>query len=968
MTEVGSRILKAVVMGGGQGTRLRPLTCHLPKPMVPVCNRPVMEYCLELLQRHATTHVYVTLHYLADEVIAHFGNGSDFGLRMHYSVEQEPMGTAGSVHLLKDSLDSTFFVVSGDALTDFDLQAALQFHRKSKAKATLVLTRVHNPLEFGVVVVDEEHRIIRFLEKPTWGEVFSDTVNTGIYILEPDVLDLIPAGQAFDFSKDLFPLMLEQKMPLFGYVAEGYWCDIGTLEQYQDANRDLLTGKVDLTLPGKELRRGIHVGKGTRIHPGAQLEPPLVIGKNCRIREGARLLEGTVVGDNCIIEEGASLHRDVVWEDTFIGRKVRSEAAIIGRKVTLKSHTVVGEGAVLADEVTVGEGANVFPRVKIWPKKKVEPGAHVSLSLIWGQRWPSSMFGREGIVGLGNIELTSEFALKLGSAYGSLLSKGSTIILARDSHPASRMINRSLICGLISVGINVQDLRITPTPVTRFVLRNTAALGGIHCRLAKDDVRNLQIQFFDERGVNVGKSVERKIENSFFREEFRRTLMDEVGHIDFPGRTTEQYSEEFASKLDLELLKEAGFKVVVDYGSGGSSTVLPQILGRLGCESVSINAHLDPIRARELPFDSPLRLNQLSDIVTTLRADLGVLLDPVGERMALIDDKGEQIDGSTLLILMTILVGQTENGVLVAAPVSAPSVLESILLPKEGRVVRTGVDLRSLMHRSQLGRDRIRLAGTSEGELFFPDFSSGFDAMFSFVKLLELMSRHKVALSEVRALVPKIHQAKKELPCSSLEKGRLMRRLLEEMKDRDLEMTDGLKILSPGGWVLVVPAPSRPSLLLWSEGQTVEQAQNLISEISDVLTKLMEAPVTPEETTSVTPSLSHQNPTLPEEKSFHFWNTQRYLGVRARTFSEFLDTLHYIETSSLTYHFKRGDFSNWVEHELRDRWLADQIRMLEADPDRLESLRSSLVQLLSQSVHHRPPEETSGNLTESEAT
>jgi mannose-1-phosphate guanylyltransferase/phosphomannomutase len=953
-----ARHLKAVLMGGGQGSRLRPLTCHLPKPMVPICNKPVMEYCLELLQRHKVTHVYATLHYLADEVIAHFGNGSDFGLRMHYSVEQEPMGTAGSVHLLKDSLDSTFFVISGDSLTDFDLQAALKYHQKQNAKATLVLTRVPNPLEFGVVVTDEDGAVQRFLEKPTWGEVFSDTVNTGIYILEPEVLDLIPKGQSFDFSQDLFPIMLAQKMPLYGYVADGYWCDVGTLEKYQEAHQDMMAGRVDLELPGAVLRRDIHVGKGTRIHPGAQLEAPLVIGKNCRIREGARLLEGTVIGDNCIVEEGATLQRDVVWEDTFIGRKVRSQAAIIGRKVTLKANSVIGEGAVIADEVIIGEGATVHPRVKIWPKKNVEPGGNVSLSLIWGQRWPSSMFGREGISGLGNIEITSEFALKLGSAYGSVLPKGSTVTISREFHPATRMINRSLICGLISVGIEVQDLRIIPTPVSRFVLRNTTAVGGIHCRLGKDDVRKLQIQFFDERGVNIGKTTERKIENSFFREEFRRTLMDEVGKIDFPGRAVEQYSEAFAAKLELSLLKEAGFKVVVDYGSGGASTVLPQILGKLGCESVSLNAHLDPLRAREQPFDSAQRIGQLCDIVTTLRADLGVLLDPDGERMMLVDDKGEQIDGATLLILMTILISQTEPGALIAAPVSAPSVLESILKPTKGRVVRTGVDLRSLMHRSQLGRDRIRLAGTAEGELLTPDFSSGFDAMFCFVKLLELMSRHKVSLSEVRALTPKVHQLKMELPCSSLEKGRLMRRLLESMKQREVEMTDGLKILYPGGWVLVVPAPSRPSLMLWSEGQTAAQAQELITSISGVLNDLMETPGTPEEMMSVTPSLTHQNPTLPEEKAFHFWNAQRYLGVRARTFSEFLDTLHYIEASSLTYHFRRGDFSNWVEHELRDQWLADQIRMLEADPDRLDSLRASLVQLLSQSVHHRRPEET----------
>lgn len=944
--------LKAVVMGGGQGTRLRPLTCRLPKPMVPLCNQPVMEYVLQLLRRHECTHIYVTLHYLADEVISHFGNGSDFGLRMQYSVEQEPMGTAGSVGLLRESLDSTFFVVSGDALTDFDLQKALNFHRKKKAKATLVLKSVPNPLEFGVVVTDDEGRIVRFLEKPTWGEVFSDTVNTGIYILEPEVLELIPPGQAFDFSKDLFTKMLADSQDLYGYVAEGYWCDIGNLDQYRQAHQDLCHGRVHLSVPGAALRKGVLVGKGTQIHPGAQLEPPLVIGRNCRIREGARLLEGTVLGDNCIVEEGATLHRDVVWEDTFVGRKVRSKAAILGRKVTLKAHVAVGEGAVIADSVSVGEGANIDAGVRIWPQKSVEAGANVSLSIVWGQKWPAAMFGREGISGLGNIEITPEFALKLGSAYGSLLSKGSTVTLARDNHPASRMINRSLICGLVSVGVNVHDLRITPTPMSRFVLRSTTAVGGIHCRIDKDDVRNLQLSFFDERGVNISATVERKIENSFFREEFRRTLMDEVGHIEFPSRVLEQYTESFCSNLDLNQLKEAGFKVVVDYGSGGASVVLPRILGRVGCESVSLNAHLDPVRAREFSFDAKLRVKQLSDIVTTLRADLGVALDPDGERLVLVDDQGETIQGPSLLLIMAKLISRSEPGTLVAAPVSAPDALESILEPDGGRVIRTGVALRPLLHRSQLGRTRIRLAGTADGELLFPEFCSGFDAMFSFVKLLELLAQHKLSLSEIHEMTPKGVIHKMEVGCSSSEKGRLMRQLLERFKDREPEMTDGLKIRFSEGWVLVVPASSRPTMMLWAEAADQDQAEGLMKQVSDALLELLEQSVAAGDS-GLPVAPTSLNSMLPEEKAFHFWNGERYLGVRARTFIEFLDTLHYIDTSSLDYHFQRGDFANWVEHELRDAWLADQIRLLEADSQRKDSLRSSLVALLTQSVHHR---------------
>ena len=226
--------------------------------------------------------------------------------------------------------------------------------------------------------------------------------------------------------------------------------------------------------------------------------------------------------------------------------------------------------------------------------------------------------------------------------------------------------------------------------------------------------------------------------------------------------------------------------------------------------------------------------------------------------------------------------------------------------------------------------------------------------MFSFVKLLELLANHKVSLSEILQSTPKCYQSKREITCSSSEKGRIMRQLLNRYREKELEMTDGLKVRSENGWVLVVPSPARPSMMLWAEGTSQDTADALLQGMGDVILELLNQPAPVD--ANLPPAPSSLNSMLPEEKAFHFWNGQRYLGVRARTFIEFLDTLHYIESSSLVYHFKRGDFSNWVEHELKDTWLAEQIRMLEQDDDRKESLRSSLVNLLTQSVHHRARE------------
>src|SRR3712207_3869755 len=210
--------MRAVLMAGGSGTRLRPLTCDLPKPMVPILNRPIAQHIVNLLRRHRITEIIATLHYLPDVMRDYFQDGSDFGVQMTYAVEEDqPLGTAGCVKNIAELIDRTFIVISGDSITDFDLTAAIEFHKRKKSKATLVLTRVPNPIEFGVVITDEEHRIRRLLEKPSSSEIFSDTVNTGTYILEPEVLEYMPENQEYDFSKELFPLLLEKGEPMYGY-------------------------------------------------------------------------------------------------------------------------------------------------------------------------------------------------------------------------------------------------------------------------------------------------------------------------------------------------------------------------------------------------------------------------------------------------------------------------------------------------------------------------------------------------------------------------------------------------------------------------------------------------------------------------------------------------------------------------------------------------------------------------------
>ena len=279
--------MKAVIMAGGEGTRLRPLTSNQPKPMLPMANIPMMEHVVNLLRQHGFEDIVVTVAFMANAIRTYFGDGSEFGVRMVYATESTPLGTAGSVRNARDELDERFLVISGDVLTDIDLAEVVSFHEKRGGLATLALKAVDNPLEFGIVITNEDGSIERFLEKPTWGQVFSDTINTGIYVLEPEIFDFIPEGQPVDFSGETFPEALAAGKPLYGYVADGYWEDVGTLEAYLSSHQDILDQRVQVDINGFQLSPGVWLGKGAEIDPTVVIEGPAVIGDNCVIGPGA---------------------------------------------------------------------------------------------------------------------------------------------------------------------------------------------------------------------------------------------------------------------------------------------------------------------------------------------------------------------------------------------------------------------------------------------------------------------------------------------------------------------------------------------------------------------------------------------------------------------------------------------------------------------------------------------------------
>jgi len=830
--------MKAVVMAGGAGSRLRPLTINRPKPMVPIVNKPILMHILDLIKRHNITDIIITLQYMADVIQDYLGDGKALGLNIRYAIEESPLGTAGSVKNAQEYLDETFVVISGDALTDFDLTRIISYHRSRNALATLTLYRVPNPLEYGVVITDEDGRVQQFQEKPSWGEVISDTVNTGLYVLEPRVLDYFEAGIPFDFSKDLFPLLLHRGEPLYGCVAEGYWCDVGNLREYLRANRDVLEGRVHLEPLGEEREAGLWCEEKVEIAPDAQLHGPVFLGYGVKIKSGVTIHGPSVIRDYTVVDSRAHIDHSVVWRNSYIGEAVELRGAIIGRQCSVKSHAVVFEGAVIGDVSFIGERAIIHSNVKIWPEKVIEAGTTVKASVIWGSQVRRILFGRHGVTGLVNVDLTPEFAAKLGAAFAANLPTGASVTIGRDPHRSSRMIKRAIISGLPSAGVNVQDLRTVPIPVTRYITRISEAQGGIHVRLAPYDPRIVDIKFMNGDGSDLSKEAQRRIERIFFREDSRRVYLDEIGTIEYAPRVIERYTESFLSSLNVDAIQQAGFYLIVDYASAPTSLVLPGILAGLKCDVVALNANMDPNKMSVSQEEFNASIRQLSLICRALKTDLGVRIEVGGERIYLVDGEGHIIPPVSACAAMAYLALRRNPGGTIAVPVNMPSLFDRIASKYNGKIIRTRCNLTSLMEAAK--SHPLIMAGDGNGNFIFPHFQPVADGLMAIAKLLEFLATEEVALSQVLADLPPYFTARRRVSCPWEHKGTVMRLLNEQYREHLEEQIDGVKIRMGDEWVLILPDPDRPHFEIYAESGSTEQAEALADKYARIVENLRE--------------------------------------------------------------------------------------------------------------------------------
>jgi mannose-1-phosphate guanylyltransferase/phosphomannomutase len=796
-------------MAGGFGTRLRPLTNNIPKPMVPIVNKPILEHIINLLKTHKIKDYVILLFYMPDMIKEYFGDGRKFGVKIKYVIPGQDFGTAGAVKLAEKYIDDDFIVISGDVLTDFNLTDIKNFHDSKKTIATLSLYSSKNPLQFGIVLTDKQSRIVRFLEKPSSSEVFSDTINTGIYIFDRKIFGYIPGNENYDFSKDLFPLLLKKSIPIFGYKTKGYWRDVGNLEEYIEANMDTLKGKISYIKTSD--KNGNCLSKRAKIDKTAEIE-------------------NSIIGDNVVVEKDSVIKNSVLWNGVRVSSDSKLLFDVVGSNCYIGQNTRINDYVFIGDNCKIGNNVFISSSLKIWDNKQIENNEKVTRSLIYDDRFFSELFTDSRITGLSNLQINPEFGSKLGSVYGAYMGKGSKIIIARDSDYISNMIKRSITSGIMSAGVNIIDAQVIPIPILRQELKSGEGTGGIFVRKSPFDRMSTDIIFFDNDGRDLSSNKTKAIERIFFSEEYKRAEFDKVGSIKYQERTNEKYKKHFLNCLDLQAIRKKKFRIVLDYSYGIASTIFPNILGEFNCEVVSLSAHLDSEKITRSVEELRTSLNNFTYVVKSLNYDIGFMIDSGGEKIWLSTAEGKDLSGDRLIALvLKLFLIATEGVKKIAVPVPVSGEVDLVAAEFGVEVVRVKDTHYSMM--KACDDSDVKFVGGMRGGFLFPDFLYSTDGMFSVAKILELIARSNTSIEELDKTTPKLFMIKENIICSKDEKGSIMRKFMEDTIQYRQELIDGVKVyIDKNSTVLCIPDKDRNIVHLNVESPSKVKSVNLMNE------------------------------------------------------------------------------------------------------------------------------------------
>lgn len=758
-------------MAGGEGTRLRPLTCDCPKPMIRLMERPVMQYALALLRQHGITDIAVTLGYLPDAIRDYFGAGDDFGVSLRYTTETSPLGTAGGVRQARRFLDEPFVVLSGDGVTDLDLTDAIAFHRRKGALATLVLKRADNPLDYGVVLTDADGRLRSFHEKPEWGDVISDTVNTGIYILEPEVLDHIPPDRPCDFGQELFPALVRQGLPVFGYVMEGYWCDIGDVRAYLQAHADALEGRIHVEGLTHPQTRVIQL-PGASVDRSAVLEGPCLIGMNAKVLPGAYVGPYSVVGAGGVIGEGASLKRSVLWPGARLMKGAQARGCVLAAGASLGESAQAYEESVLGTGASLGQRAVLLPGVKLWPGKRGADGERLDANLIWGSRG-------DGRFTAGALALsTPGQALRAAQAVCAVL-RPRELLLGRAPGGRSAALWHAAASGAMAQGARVLDAGECTLPQLRHAVQALRCDGGIL-------VEARRLTPLNALGAHLPNRQQRAVAGQNARQDFTPPFQREAPPIEAAGGLRAAYVAEAAARFTAD-------------GKAAPPVALyaPDPLPRDLAAEAFRRAGLF-LRAVSDPAD-----------MTLSPGEVGVCLTEDGEGCTLADAEGMLCEGDQQLLMAWTLLGLGEDTLLL--PAQATRAVQKL-------AARQGARVEYVSGEGALWMNAL-------AQRFPLQFALQYDGLQAALAMLSALVQAGLTLRDWLQDMPAVSRRSRSVAISPAQTGRILRAMAR--REQHVEFGGGMRFHRKEGWAWICPDEEKSRLRIVTESASEEYAREL---------------------------------------------------------------------------------------------------------------------------------------------
>ena len=777
--------MKAIILAGGEGVRLRPITSDLPKPLVPIMGVPLLRRIVMLLKEHDITQIGIASCYMAEKIEQTIGNGEDMGVQITYFHEKVPMGTAGAVKQAERFLSDTFLVIAGDCLTDANITEAVSFHKEKNSMATLILKRVDVPLQYGVVVTDSTGSIVRFLEKPSWKEVFADTVNTGIYILNKDVLSRVKNDEPTDFSKDLFPKLLSEKCPMFGYEMQGYWCDVGDVDVYRKSHFDLF----DRRLAMKESFDAMTVEEGVMIEDGAEITPPVRIGRDTRIESGAKIGKYAVIGRGCCVRSGASVSRSVLMDGVLLEKGASVRGSVLCDRAVVKQDATVFEQTVIGEASRVGRNAIVCPGVRVFPYKDVSEGTRLTDHLIWGANKNPSQIVGGSVSGAWGYEITTALAESFGASLGG---KGHGLAVACSEDPAAESLKQAFCAGALANGAIVYDLGSGTAPLVSSAVRAKHLLGGVWFGVGDHQAEMI---FLGKNGACLSGQDAKETEPGRRGKKLPMPCV-KVGR---PMDCAAYRREYIEGLLHICPTKNAQLSLTL---RGGNETVMScakATLSRMGCH-VAEGMNMDTKNA------------------------LSAYLSADGRELLLYDDRNMPIFGERLRALFYLLLTKCKEQSVIRISKTVPDGVVRM-------IEKTGMKTELL--EEEKTEEVLCMSLDADARRQRTVF---YDAVGALCMLVDVMATCKMTLKELLEEIPVFYVVSEEIPCAETKKATMLTYLRSVFDQKGAE--GGIRVKNERGKAYLYPDAQREVFHMAAESTKEEYARELAALCKNVFNKI----------------------------------------------------------------------------------------------------------------------------------